>query len=348
MDPIKPINIDTRSNKLNHNERLTSAEISKLWAMYTGNNLANCVLSYFLRHIEDEEIKKVVENGLSLTEQFMATIKEIYHQVNFPIPVAFSEDDVNLEAPRLFYDEFYLHYLKYVAKSGISIYAIAIPLMIRKDVRDFFMEALNSTMELMSQINDTLQLKGHLIKPPYIPIPKKIEFVKKQSYIKGFLGDVRPLNGLEITHLFDNLQNNETSKSLLIGFSQVAQLPQVKDFLVKGKDLSTKHIVKCTKLLREEDLHSSLLLDDLVTTSTIPPFSDKLMLAHKLDTFTMRVRAYGNSAAVTARQDIGVMYAQFMLDVGNYAKEGAGIMIEHGWLEEPPKAADRNELSGQS
>lgn len=49
----------------NTNEKLTSAEIGKLWATYTGNTLFTCVLSYYLKHVEDKDIKKVVENALN-------------------------------------------------------------------------------------------------------------------------------------------------------------------------------------------------------------------------------------------------------------------------------------------
>ena len=81
-------------------------------------------------------------------------IKEIFIQENFPIPIGFTDEDVNLGAPRLFSDEFYLHYLKYAGKAGMSIYSIAIPIMTREDIRDFFIHTLNSTVNLMTEVND--------------------------------------------------------------------------------------------------------------------------------------------------------------------------------------------------
>ena len=50
------------------NEKLTSAEMGKLWATYIGNTLAKCVLRYYLQHIDDEDIKKVVRKALNLSE----------------------------------------------------------------------------------------------------------------------------------------------------------------------------------------------------------------------------------------------------------------------------------------
>ena len=239
------------------NKKLTSAEMGKLWVTYVGNTMAKCVLSYYLQHVEDQDIKKVLENALALSESLVKNTKDIFIGEGFPLPVGFTEEDVNLGAPRLFSDEFYLHYLKYTCKAGMSIYSIAIPLMIRQDVRDFFIHTLNSTVNLIAQVNKVLEAKGLLIKPPTIPTPKKVEFIKQQSYLRGFFGDTRPLHALEVAHLFDNIENNMTSKALLISFSQVAQSERVKKFMLRGKEITNKHIEKCSEQLSENNLPSA-------------------------------------------------------------------------------------------
>ena len=186
-------------------EKLTSAEMGKLWATYVGNTLAICVLRYYLQHIDDEDIKKVVGKALNLCESLVESIKEIFSKENFPIPMGFTDEDVNLGAPRLFSDEFYLHYLNYTSKAGMSIYSIAIPIMTRGDIRDFYINALNSTVRLITEVNELLMAKGFYVKPPQIPTPEKVDFIKKQNYLNGFLGDIRPLHALEIAHLYDNI-----------------------------------------------------------------------------------------------------------------------------------------------
>ncbi len=133
-------------------EKLTSTEIAKLWVSYVGNTKAVCVLSYFLQHIEDPEIKTCVEHAFHLSKEFIETITEIYKNEKMPIPKGFNEEDVNLGAPRLFLDEYYLHYLKYAGKAGISLYGIAIPLMLRPDMRDFFTKCLRSTVTLTNKL----------------------------------------------------------------------------------------------------------------------------------------------------------------------------------------------------
>lgn len=209
MQTIKPIKLS--SNKTNITEKLTSAEMGKLWATYMGNDMAKYILSYFLQHVDDEDIKTLVENALKLSEEFLKITTEIFSKENFPIPKGFSQEDVNLGAPRLFQDDFYVHYLKYTAKAGMSIYSIAIPLVYRKDVKEFFRYCMDCTMDLMDQIKEILMSKGLIIKPPLIPVPEKVEFVH-QDFLNGYFGHIRPLHALEITHFYDNIENNVTSK----------------------------------------------------------------------------------------------------------------------------------------
>jgi hypothetical protein len=68
------------------------------------------ILSYFLQHCEDEDIKLLLENGLALSKDFTQRIEGFFKDGNFPIPIGFTKEDVNLSAPRLYKDEFYVHY----------------------------------------------------------------------------------------------------------------------------------------------------------------------------------------------------------------------------------------------
>ncbi|CDQ20165.1 Protein of unknown function [Halobacillus karajensis] len=324
---------------------LTSGEMGKLWATYAGNTMADCVLSYYLKNVEDKDIKKVLQYALDLTRTYIKDIEMIFKKGGFPIPVGLTEDDVNLEAPRLFKDEFYLYYLQYTAKAGISLYSAAISIVTRKDIRDFYMKALHDVVKLMNHTNDILKSRGLLMNTPKIPNPKGVDFVHDPSFLNGYLGDVRPLHGLEIAHLYDNINNDVTSKALIIGFSQGAKNNKVRKFLERGRNLNEKHIEKLSKKLREDYLPFPSLLDHLVTSSTIPPFSDKLMVFHKVDMFSMKVREYANGASLNGRKDIGALYARCLMDVSFYVKSGANILIEHGWMEQPPFAVNRDQLS---
>lgn len=340
METNKPVKITAFKTKYPENEKLTSAEMGKLWAAYMGNSMSSLVLSYYLNNTKDSEIKAVVQTALNLSKELLDMSKTILYKEKFPIPIGFTEEDINLGAPRLFADEFYLHYLKYAGKAGMSLYESAIPLMIRPDVRNFFTHCLTSAVQLLNQVDSVLVAKGMFIKPPFIPIPEKVVFVKKQSYLNGFFGNIRPLHALEITHLFDIIENDCTSKALLVGFSQVAKNREVKEFLLRGKEITARHIETGSHHLHKDKLIAPPLLDHLVESSSFPPFSDKLMLFHKLDMFSMKIRSYANGASLNGRRDIGGMYLRFLMDVGLYVEDGANIMIDHEWMEQIPEAAE--------
>lgn len=339
MKKIKPIKLS--SHNPDSSEKLTSAEMGKLWATYMGNSMASCFLKYFLQHVEDKDIKSLLENALQLSEEFMETIKGIFKKEGFPIPNGFTEEDVNLGAPRLFMDEFYVHYLKYTAKAGLSIYSIALPLMYRKDVKEFFRYCMDSAMDLMEQIKEILIYKGLIIKPPLIPVPEKVEIVHK-DFLNGYLGDKRPLHAMEITHFYDNIENNVTSKALIMAFAQVAKDEKIRKLFERGKEITTTNIESYRQKLHEEDLPSPPYLDDLITNSTFSPFSDKIMLFHKMDMFSIKLRAFGNSVAVNGRRDVGMVYLKATMKNSHFVQSAAKIMLERGWFEQPPTAADRD------
>ncbi|MFD1953029.1 DUF3231 family protein [Paenibacillus thailandensis] len=346
LEPVE-VSLTEENDSVKVKSALTSAEVGKLWTTFMGNSMARCVLRYFLQHVDDGDIRQVLEEGLRLADRFAQTASNILTGDGHPLPVGFTEEDVNLGAPRLYADEFYLHYLKYTGKAGISIYGIAVPLMSRRDIREFFTECLSSTIKLMNDVNDLLDAKGFLIKPPYIPAPEKIDFVKKQRFLNGFFGDVRPLQALEITHIYDNLQNNATSCAVLVGFCQTAKIDQVRQYFKRGKEIVLKQYDILTRLLHKDDLSSIPLMNHLVTDSTVSPFSDKLMVTHKMDMFTMRTRTYGNALSFSARHDVTAAFARFIIEVGNYVEDGANTLIDMGWMEQPPQAADREALSRQ-
>jgi hypothetical protein len=345
MDIMKPINIS--SSRLSPDNPFTAVEMGKLWATYVGNSMSNRILKYFLKHVEDEDIKVLLENSLALTVDFMKKIEKFFSKENFPIPVGFTDEDVNLGAPRLFEDQFYVHYLKYASKAGLSIYAIAVPLMMREDIREFFIYCNQCTTVLLGQINNILMEKGYIIKAPLIPVPKHVDFIKKDNYLNGFFGDIRELHALEITHLYDNIENNITSKALLTAFSQVAKNEKIRSFLLRGKEITDREVQRFQDKLHKENLPFPSQIDHLVTTSTFSPFSDKIMLFHKVDMFAIKIRAFGNSMAVNGRRDIGLMYTKSLAEVSFFVEDGAMILIENGWMEQPPKAIDRIDLASK-
>jgi hypothetical protein len=130
----------------------------------------------------------------------------------------------------------------------------------------------------------------------------------------------------------------------LIGFSQVARAKEVQAYFVRGKEIASKHVEIFGSLLREDDIPAAQTWDAEATAATIAPFSDKLMMFHALAMNSGGIGYYGASMGASQRRDIGAMYSRLMAEVAQYTEDGANIMINNAWMEQPPTVVDRDAL----
>lgn len=331
-----------------HNIKLTAAEVAQLWANYMSDSMAACVLKYYAAKVEDLEIKSLVEYALHLAEQHLKVDIEIFKGEGHPLPIGFTDADVNLNAKRLFNDGFLLHYIKQMGTGGVSIYGAALSVSARSDVREHFRECVDSASELLERSIKLCLTKGIYSRAPYIPIPESPEFVQKESFMAGLLGDRRPVNAVEITHLYFNILTNSLGRVLMMGFAQTAKDEDVIKYVKRGGDIALKHVEVFSSTLRDDDLPAPETWEAHLTDSTDPPFSDKLMLFHTLQLITMGAANYGASLAGTMRRDISADYLRLLAEIGTYAEDGASLMISKGWMEKIPGAAERDALIEKS
>ncbi len=203
--------------------RLTAAEMSSLWTQYINDTLAECVNLYFLDKVEDEEVRPIIEYTLESSKESQKIVREIFEKEEFPIPLGFTERDVDVKAPRLFSDTFVLMYLRQMSILGMAGSSGALGLATRPDVIAFHKRVLNLGVELQDQTRELMLKQGIYVRPPYISIPDKVDFVEKQHFLAGFMGKKRALTSVEISHLFLNIQTNAIGKVLMTGFAQTAK-----------------------------------------------------------------------------------------------------------------------------
>lgn len=328
-----------------HNIRLTSAEMATLWSTYVNDSMSKCVLRYFVNKAEDLEIRAILEYALSLSTKHTQMIEEILGHENIPIPQGFTEDDVNINAPRLYTDVFYINYLKLFSRLGLSYYGFQLHMVTRSDIRDLIEECLASSTALSKKADNLMLEKGIYARPPYIPAPETAEFVQKRSFLNGFFGDKRAINAMEITNLFANIVTNSLGKATLLGFYQVAKTKEVKDYFLRGVDISEKHVEVLSSKLRSEDLPAPTSYESEVMSSITSPFSEKLMMYHAAVLSQASQMSYGLALGTTMRRDLGLDIARLMTEVSKYAEDGAEIMIDHEWLEKPPGSVERRVLT---
>lgn len=328
--------------------KLTSAEWSQLWTSYMNDSANICILKQFLYNIEDVEIKPLLEETLEISSAHLMKLNRIFNGEKFPVPYGFKEsEDVKIDSARLFSDGFVLNYLHNFAKIDLQTYSVSLSFAVREDIFSYYSECLFECKELLKKARELLLSKGIYTRSPYLPIPEHVDFVKDPSFLTGFFGKKRPLTALEITNLYGNFQRNALGEATLMGFSQVATDKEVINYLIRGKEIASKHCSIFAELLRDNDLPVPMGWGSEVMDSTGNTFSDKLMIFYTTALIALGVGYYGISVSTSQRRDIGLMYNRLVVEVQNYSEDGANLLIKNGWLEEPPRALDRDELAKQ-
>ncbi|MCD8500929.1 MAG: DUF3231 family protein [Bacillaceae bacterium] len=264
---------------------------------------------------------------------------------NIQTPVGFGEKDVRKDAPRLFSDLFMVFYISEMSRAGLQMYANALSSTFRQDIIEYFNLCLKDSMNIYNKAVHLLLAKGMDIAPPVIPYPKKSDFIEKDSFISMITGKTRPLTALEIKHLQLNITTNTLGKALMLAFSQVASSEELKSYFRRGTELANEQIIEMGKFLANDNLPSPKLLDPHVTDSTVSPFSDELLLYHSTMSTGVGIQNFGSAMSKILRHDIHLQFVTLSPHVAKFGNDGVKLMIEKGWLEQPPTAADREKLS---
>ncbi|WP_258000302.1 DUF3231 family protein [Bacillus sp. Marseille-P3661] len=177
-------------------------------------------------------------------------------------------------------------------------------------------------------------------------MPINNEFIKSKKFMEGFklIGERRALTDLEVGMIHHNLETNNIGMQLITGFAQCAQNKDAKQYFLKGKELAKKQIKIMEEILREDDVQLSATSGATVTPSTVPPFSDKLMMhcIYILNGFSLV--GGGMGAFFSLRNDIAMKTMLLAKDIYFYAQEGIEIKIKYGWFEQPPQMEDRPQI----
>ena len=181
--------------------------------------------------------------------------------------------------------------------------------------------------------------KGVLPRPPYITMPTQVEFIEDKNYMSGFnlFADKRALNTIEVGYINEGVEDNILVMQLMAGFAEVAKDSEVKKYFIEAKELSKTIVTVLSDLLLKSDVQPPSTWAGKATNSTIPPFSNKLMMyiASLISSSSIGYTALGTSFSM--RSDLQVKLALMAKNIFNFSKEGAKIMVKHKWMEEPPQ-----------
>lgn len=326
------------------NIELTCTEIGGLWTSYAQETMGICFLNYFLHHLQDAEIIPLAQEALRLSQQRVDKIKSFFVAENIPVPAGFSESDVNLSAPPLFHDSFSLSFIYMMNRLSMINYSFIASNNVRLDVLDFFNECLHQSAEMFGKAVRMMLDKGLYDRPPKMEYPREVEYVEKKSFLDGIRGHKRPLNAIELSEIFFNIERNYFSVIVMLGFAQILDDKALKDLAVRGKKISEQQIELFNSLLMQEDLLGTVTVSMEVTDSTVSPFSEKLILSMVNILNSVDIVLISHALSLAMRADLIAHYSKIIAQVMAYGKDTFDALVERRWLEQPPLTTDRKQL----
>ncbi len=248
---------------------LTSSEIAGLWTGYMNDSMARCMLRFMLKDIQDSDIKPVLQHAYDISAKHLEQLEAVFEDEKCEIPVGFTESDINMDAPWLFTDLFCLTYVNHMAKVGMITYSGFSSMSYRDDMRQYFSRCLIETNELYNLSMGVALEKGVNSRHPYIELPKRTDFVDSKKYYSGInpFGDKRPLNAIEISHLYFNVMTNSLGIKLCLAFAQTSPTKDVQQFMLRGREISKKDMQIFADMLVNENIEPPHLPDVGVSNS---------------------------------------------------------------------------------
>lgn len=323
---------------------LVSSEISSIWNSYIGNSLTACVLKVFVNKVDDQQTRSILQHALDLSNQHIQELTSFFNQSALPVPEGFNDTDIDINAPRLYTDEFYLMYLSHMSRSQMLRYSLSLSTSARADIREFFSKLVNESVDLYNKVTEIRLSKGIFTRTPQVEVPKKVEYIESSSFMSDFFGEKRTLLTGEITHIASIILSNIIGRALITGFGQVSKSKEIAQYMFKGRDISSKKIDVFTSVLTNENIPIPSTSYSYVTDSTISPFSEKLMVFHITALNTVTMVQDGIALADSLRVDLHSKYVLILTEIMKYAKDGSDIMISNKWAEQPPQCIEHKNL----
>lgn len=323
----------------------TSSEIGYLWSSYQAENMSVTMLKHMVAKSKDPDIHNVLQIALDVSSQRVNSMEDIFNSIQHPIPDGFGEKDVDVNARELFSEAFSLRYMTLMTRFILRNYSMAFSVSSRTDFRKLFSGFIDTSKEVIERADDILLAKGLFSKSPYVAMPDRVEYVHDKRYYGSFFGGKRALNVIEISDIFQIMNFKVAIRALKLGFAQVIKSDKLRNYLNRGLRIADKQLEVLGAFLKEEGLPGPEPMNFHVTESKESPYSDRVMMFHVTVIMAYLISAYGIGLTNTSRKDVVLAFSRLMIETIEYVKDGVDILIENGWLERVPEAANRQELT---
>ncbi|WP_100404682.1 DUF3231 family protein [Bacillus solitudinis] len=321
-------------------KKLTPSEITNLWNSYLTNTMTQWVTRYFIAKTQDEELHTILEYAEEIAVTEVNKAKTFLEEANHPLPQKFDKEDVDVNSPAVCTDNFSL-FIKYNLTQIASIgYSLSLNTSTRKDIRSFYQECIKNSVELYNRLADLMVKKGLHHPEIHISTPNLAEKVRKQSFLAGWIGEIRPINSAEIGQLVYNFKSTEFQKTFLKIFAHITSSNELKNHFERGAVIYKKHLDIYQSILTENDLPQLPTWESEMIDTNISPFSDRIML-YKISLLTAETASrYGMSLATVQRRDLATHYTRLIAEVLKYGEDSLNLMIDFGFMDQIPLAKE--------
>ncbi|MEN1968542.1 DUF3231 family protein [Lentibacillus sp. N15] len=179
------------------------------------------MLEYFIEQADDEEAKNLMTGLWEQLHPRAIEIKAMLENEGAAPPEGFTEKDVNLQAPRLWENEFDIMFCRVLKEISTGLYALHLTIAYREDIIKLYEQLTKITVTYYNRFTQYLLEKSVLSRPTYVTMPNSIDFITDKQYMKGtnILGHKRQLNMVEFGILYRAVEGNITGMQLLKGFA---------------------------------------------------------------------------------------------------------------------------------
>ncbi|AZB41799.1 DUF3231 family protein [Bacillus sp. FJAT-42376] len=318
--------------------KMSAAEFGALWTTYHKKTMILRILEGLIGSADDEEAKSLMSDLHQKLDKKVLEMETLIANEGAAVPAGFTSQDVHPDAPKLFDNELDIMFCRVLKEISMGMYVLHMTISYREDIIEYYTQLTELTQAYYLKFTQYLTKKNLLPIPNYSAMPKSGGYITDPTYTKGLqlFGEKRPLNTIEYGILYHSIETNIFGMELMKAFAQCSKDEEVKKYFIKGHELAKEILQETNKVLLKNDIQPPASSGGTLTSSTTAPFSEYLMLYCTYLLGGFGLGSQGFTSAFALRSDLSAKSAVFAKDTFEYTTEGAKLMMEKGWLEEPP------------
>src|SRR5699024_11520381 len=109
------------------------------------------VIDSFLANNQNPEAVEILQSFHTQEDAFVKELTNLFEQEGAAVPIGFTENDVNVNAPKLFDDIYEVMYLRTMMKVASGLHAIHMSMAYRKDIMELYKLFLALAKDLLEK-----------------------------------------------------------------------------------------------------------------------------------------------------------------------------------------------------